>query len=210
MAVIFYTSQKITDLGGVIMSKPGRNDPCQCGSGKKYKRCCLEKDSMGERVRVPGYNSHDLSSLGIKLHGAFADAFQCEEGYASRSCETEAYDPNAVPDPDVWDAIETQEKYDLVLAWHHAGKMIEEDMNAHVAIHCVVEDQVIDDRTPEVREAILRLMGRGLTRHSAIHAIAALMMPELFGLPESVQAPTKSAYRQALKQLDSRDWIHRV
>ncbi len=24
--------------------KVGRNDPCPCGSGKKYKRCCLEKD----------------------------------------------------------------------------------------------------------------------------------------------------------------------
>jgi hypothetical protein len=24
--------------------KPGRNDPCPCGSGKKYKKCCLDKD----------------------------------------------------------------------------------------------------------------------------------------------------------------------
>jgi SEC-C motif-containing protein len=23
--------------------KPGRNDPCPCGSGKKYKHCCLGK-----------------------------------------------------------------------------------------------------------------------------------------------------------------------
>ena len=23
--------------------KVGRNDPCQCGSGKKYKKCCLTK-----------------------------------------------------------------------------------------------------------------------------------------------------------------------
>ena len=23
------------------MSKPGRNDPCPCGSGKKFKKCCL-------------------------------------------------------------------------------------------------------------------------------------------------------------------------
>jgi len=23
---------------------PGRNDPCHCGSGKKYKKCCLAKD----------------------------------------------------------------------------------------------------------------------------------------------------------------------
>ncbi len=24
-----------------IMKKIGRNDPCPCGSGKKYKHCCL-------------------------------------------------------------------------------------------------------------------------------------------------------------------------
>ena len=24
--------------------KPGRNDPCPCGSGKKYKKCCLDKE----------------------------------------------------------------------------------------------------------------------------------------------------------------------
>jgi tetratricopeptide (TPR) repeat protein len=29
-------------LGEVAtMGKPGRNDPCPCGSGKKYKKCCL-------------------------------------------------------------------------------------------------------------------------------------------------------------------------
>lgn len=25
----------------VVDAKPGRNDPCPCGSGKKYKQCCL-------------------------------------------------------------------------------------------------------------------------------------------------------------------------
>ena len=28
--------------------KVGRNDPCPCGSGKKYKKCCLEKDKQVE------------------------------------------------------------------------------------------------------------------------------------------------------------------
>lgn len=28
------------------MSKIGRNDPCPCGSGKKYKKCCLSKDEV--------------------------------------------------------------------------------------------------------------------------------------------------------------------
>jgi hypothetical protein len=26
------------------MAKIGRNDPCPCGSGQKYKRCCLPRD----------------------------------------------------------------------------------------------------------------------------------------------------------------------
>ena len=31
------------------MAKPGRNDPCHCGSGNKYKKCCLAKDETVER-----------------------------------------------------------------------------------------------------------------------------------------------------------------
>ena len=27
--------------------KVGRNDPCPCGSGKKYKQCCLLKKAPG-------------------------------------------------------------------------------------------------------------------------------------------------------------------
>ena len=26
-------------------AKPGRNDPCPCGSGKKYKQCCAKKQT---------------------------------------------------------------------------------------------------------------------------------------------------------------------
>ena len=28
----------------------GRNDPCHCGSGKKYKQCCLGKDEEKARA----------------------------------------------------------------------------------------------------------------------------------------------------------------
>ena len=30
--------------------KVGRNDPCPCGSGKKYKKCCIEKDQESAQV----------------------------------------------------------------------------------------------------------------------------------------------------------------
>ncbi|HSR69812.1 MAG TPA: SEC-C metal-binding domain-containing protein [Acidobacteriota bacterium] len=32
--------------------KTGRNDPCPCGSGKKYKRCCLNKERSQQRQRL--------------------------------------------------------------------------------------------------------------------------------------------------------------
>lgn len=31
--------------------KIGRNDPCPCGSGKKYKKCCLAKDEKREALK---------------------------------------------------------------------------------------------------------------------------------------------------------------
>ena len=33
-----------------MVTKPGLNDPCTCGSGKKYKKCCLEKDQQAEHA----------------------------------------------------------------------------------------------------------------------------------------------------------------
>ena len=39
---------RVTDFPEVARSpskKIGRNDPCYCGSGKKYKKCCLPKET---------------------------------------------------------------------------------------------------------------------------------------------------------------------
>jgi hypothetical protein len=33
--------------------KPGRNNPCPCGSGKKYKHCCLPKDESVAPDELP-------------------------------------------------------------------------------------------------------------------------------------------------------------
>ena len=30
--------------------RPGRNDPCHCGSGRKYKQCHLDKDEAALRA----------------------------------------------------------------------------------------------------------------------------------------------------------------
>jgi hypothetical protein len=55
------------------MNEPGRNDPCPCGSGKKYKKCCLltkpkpyadlEADfALGQRL-IEEYNEAQLRSF---------------------------------------------------------------------------------------------------------------------------------------------------
>ena len=31
-----------------MSNRPGRNEPCHCGSGNKYKRCCADKDEAAD------------------------------------------------------------------------------------------------------------------------------------------------------------------
>jgi len=35
-----------------IVHNLGRNDACHCGSGRKYKHCCLDKDEAAARARA--------------------------------------------------------------------------------------------------------------------------------------------------------------
>lgn len=44
------------------MEKPGRNDPCWCGSGKKYKKCHIDFDEKIEEFKVAGHivPSHEI------------------------------------------------------------------------------------------------------------------------------------------------------
>lgn len=44
------------------MEKPGRNDPCWCGSGKKYKKCHIDFDEKIEGFEVAGHivPSHEI------------------------------------------------------------------------------------------------------------------------------------------------------
>lgn len=36
-------------MTAVVDHNLGRNDPCHCGSGRKYKHCCLDKDEAAAR-----------------------------------------------------------------------------------------------------------------------------------------------------------------
>ncbi len=38
--------------GNMNRKMPGRNEPCHCGSGKKYKKCCLAKDEEIRKAQI--------------------------------------------------------------------------------------------------------------------------------------------------------------
>ena len=53
------------------MAKVGRNDLCPCGSGQKYKRCCLAKDQAAEHAAraatTPAKTSRSIPKMPIGL-----------------------------------------------------------------------------------------------------------------------------------------------
>jgi hypothetical protein len=64
--------------------QPGRNDPCSCGSGKKYKKCCLgrpvgpavELEEAGERWTITLRNFEDFeAALSRDVLRAFCRCF---------------------------------------------------------------------------------------------------------------------------------------
>ena len=46
------------------MTKASRNDPCPCGSGKKYKKCCLAKEKESPLKRISAKVIRDQAAIG--------------------------------------------------------------------------------------------------------------------------------------------------
>lgn len=55
------------------MAKVGRNDPCLCGSGKKYKACCLAKDQDAEAKAYAAQKIADAEARQAARAQALAD-----------------------------------------------------------------------------------------------------------------------------------------
>lgn len=64
------------------MKKTGRNDPCPCGSGKKFKKCC-ERKMLGKRFMIKKLDSSPLanrvSSTQTKLSNFFQNKIKTVE-----------------------------------------------------------------------------------------------------------------------------------
>ena len=137
--------------------RPGRNDPCSCNSGKKYKKCCLAKDEAAARASslaaapptravVPHTFTHARRSPSVNLvegiayspgvvrvaaltRDAFVEAYNLTPYCAARLSE----DPRLLGDPELRAAIERHLRDDWTFAKLAARttEEIEEQLGAY-------------------------------------------------------------------------------
>ena len=70
----------------------GRNDPCHCGSGKKYKHCCFEAD--GERLR----QSSDIEGVTRQERQESPEEYLTEDRLKAMTItDVITLDPNRIP-----------------------------------------------------------------------------------------------------------------
>jgi hypothetical protein len=177
----------------------GRNDPCPCGSGKKFKKCCLGKPEAELQAIAPS-----------------DDGFLAEGPDDSEDAAVCSYDPLVDPDPEAWLATDEQERINLIERYHRRHGFKGKRAGAHAIFHAIVENQIAEgDRLP-VRRTLLRLMAEGLDRHDAIHAIGSVLAGHINELMRETDAEALSrssddsnaAYFAALERLTAEDWLN--
>ncbi len=63
----------------MAIDKVGRNDPCPCGSGLKYKQCCERKREQMSRTSL-----FAIASVVVAMAAVLVYSFTAERGSASR------------------------------------------------------------------------------------------------------------------------------
>ncbi len=60
--------------------QPGRNEPCPCGSGKKYKRCCAQQPATPRRaadIESAALDAHNNKGNALVERGDYPEAVAC-------------------------------------------------------------------------------------------------------------------------------------
>jgi hypothetical protein len=115
------------------------------------------------------------------------------------------YDPHVAPDPSRWLEIGEDERIMLAEAYHRRSRDEVPNTKLHALVHVLIENQVaIGDELP-VRRAIERLMGEGLDRHDAVHAVGSVLAAHLTDTLKA-EAPNNDAYSAAVERLTAESW----
>ncbi len=133
------------------------------------------------------------------------ESFDAEIDDAVEAATGVRYDPHVAPVSASWLEIDEDERIMLVEAFHRRAEVEVPDLKVHATMHVIIENQVaMGDELP-VRRAIERLMGEGLDRHDAIHAVASVFVAHLTETSKA-NAPNNDAYNAAVERLTAESW----
>ncbi len=122
----------------------------------------------------------------------------------------ERYDPEVPPDPIEWLALDEGERTLLVERYHRDARvnLPKRARPIHAMIHAVVENQLALKNQTIVRETLQRLIGEGLTRHDAVHAIGSVLAEYMYDLmnKKEVQSDGHAPYYEGLQLLTAEKW----
>jgi hypothetical protein len=174
----------------------GRNDPCPCGSGKKFKKCCLDKVEALSTADPQAQFDPDAGS---------GDVFSRSSRFVD---DESAYDPLVAPDPDDWLALDEQERIDAVTDFHRRARIRLPNTELHAVIHVVVENQIAEGDALPVQRTLDRLMTEGLDRHDAIHAIGTVLVGHMNDLMKAgrVAGDPNPPHFAELERLTAAEW----
>ena len=118
------------------------------------------------------------------------------------------YDPAVAPDPPEWQALDEQERIDLVRRYHRRAGVKMPNATLHSAFHAIVETQIATSDA-RVLSTLERLMREGLDRHDSIHAIASVLAERMWGALREPPAghDLPEAYYRALEELSASTWL---
>ena len=69
------------------MNQLGRNDPCHCGSGKKYKKCCQSADAQIHSSELQAVNQQNADDRRAHYEEALVEIIKLENPDAELSPE---------------------------------------------------------------------------------------------------------------------------
>lgn len=118
------------------------------------------------------------------------------------------YDPLEGPDPEEWLELDEHERIELVRDYHRRTRIHLPNEKLHATLHAIVEAQIaLGDETP-ARRIAQRLIGEGLDRHDAIHAIGMVLAEHIYDVLKTAKSDKdpNAPYFAALERLTAEDW----
>src|SRR5215471_6551296 len=119
-----------------------------------------------------------------------------------------SYDPLKPPDPQEWLSLDEQERISLIEQFHRRARIRLPNAAIHAIMHAIVENQIAMGDELTVKRKLEQLMGEGLDRHEAIHAIGWILSKQMF---RALKSDGKSSdwfksYIAALEDLTAENW----